>query len=176
MTKHNNLIGSNKNVLNNSTSRNTVSAHIYTQDNTDLQLTIIQGIPDNDPRILGPTKLESNMAGKSKRNTFACVRCHSLKQKCVPSDPNDIYRKPCIRCLKRKKKCTFDLAKRTRKRKARTPKYNHETLEQTSPIDSISSVNSNSIETSSVIQYSGNITPRGPFINTPITKNTTTMV
>ena len=76
--------------------------HMYTEHNIDLHTTIIQGIPDNDPRILGPTNLESNTKGKSKRNTFACVRCHSLKQKCVPSDPADIYRKPCVRCLNRK--------------------------------------------------------------------------
>lgn len=54
-----------------------------------------------------------------KRNSFACISCHSLKQKCVPSDFNDIYRKPCIRCLKNGKLCRFDLSKRTRKRKRR---------------------------------------------------------
>ena len=149
--------------------------HMYTEHNIDLHTTIIQGIPDNDPRILGPTNLESNTKGKSKRNTFACVRCHSLKQKCVPSDPADIYRKPCVRCLKGKKKCTFDLAKRTRKRRARTPIPVPDVGDRTSPIDSTSSVNSNSIESSSVVQYSATVQPREPDVNTPITNNMTAM-
>lgn len=79
--------------------------------------TVIQGVPPNDPRILGPVQMESSEDGKTKRNSFACVSCHSLKQKCVPSDPADIYRKPCQRCLKNGKLCKFDLAKRTRKRR-----------------------------------------------------------
>ncbi|KAK5780534.1 War1p PWA37_003165 [Arxiozyma heterogenica] len=145
--------------------------HIYTEDNTDLCTTVIQGILDDDPRILGPTNLKSNTKGKSKRNTFACVRCHSLKQKCVPSDPNDIYRKPCVRCLKREKKCTFDLAKRTRKRRARTPINVPDIGDRTSPIDSTSSVNSNSIESSSITQYSATTQSREPYMSTPITNS-----
>ncbi|QLL32437.1 hypothetical protein HG536_0C06060 [Torulaspora globosa] len=83
--------------------------------------TVIQGVPPNDPRILGPVQMESSEDGKTKRNSFACVSCHSLKQKCVPSDPADIYRKPCQRCLKNGKLCKFDLAKRTRKRRRGDP-------------------------------------------------------
>ncbi|QID87076.1 weak acid resistance [Saccharomyces pastorianus] len=82
--------------------------------------TIIEGCLDDDTRLMFPTKLETTENGKIKRNSFACVCCHSLKQKCVPSDANDIYRKPCQRCLKHKKVCKFDLAKRTRKRKHRS--------------------------------------------------------
>ncbi|KAF4004259.1 Weak acid resistance protein 1 [Saccharomyces cerevisiae] len=82
--------------------------------------TIIEGCSKDDPRLSYPTKLETTEKGKTKRNSFACVCCHSLKQKCEPSDVNDIYRKPCRRCLKHKKLCKFDLSKRTRKRKPRS--------------------------------------------------------
>lgn len=82
--------------------------------------TIIEGCSEDDPRLSYPTKLETTEKGKTKRNSFACVCCHSLKQKCEPSDANDIYRKPCRRCLKHKKLCKFDLSKRTRKRKPRS--------------------------------------------------------
>ncbi|SJM86710.1 related to Weak acid resistance protein 1 [Zygosaccharomyces bailii] len=81
--------------------------------------TLIKGASPNDSRILGPTQMETSEGGKLKRNSFACINCHSLKQKCVPSDFSDIYRKPCIRCLKNGKLCRFDLSKRTRKRKRR---------------------------------------------------------
>lgn len=80
---------------------------------------VIEGASPNDPRALGPTQLETNDGGQIKRNSFACVSCHSLKQKCVPSDPHDIYRKPCERCLRNFKLCKFDLSKRTRKRRRR---------------------------------------------------------
>ncbi|QLQ79957.1 hypothetical protein HG537_0C06060 [Torulaspora globosa] len=79
--------------------------------------TVILGVPANDPRMLVAVQMESSEDGKTKRNSFACVSCHSLKQKCVPSDPADIYRKPCQRCLKNGKLCKFDLSKRTRKRR-----------------------------------------------------------
>ncbi|EJS42512.1 war1p [Saccharomyces arboricola H-6] len=82
--------------------------------------TIIKGCSEDDPRLSYPTKLETTENGRNKRNSFACVCCHSLKQKCEPSDTNDIYRKPCQRCLKHKKLCKFDLSKRTRKRKPRS--------------------------------------------------------
>ncbi|GAV52632.1 hypothetical protein ZYGR_0AG06230 [Zygosaccharomyces rouxii] len=81
--------------------------------------TLIKGAAADDPRILEATQMETSEGGKLKRNSFACISCHSLKQKCVPSDINDIYRKPCIRCLKNGKLCRFDLSKRTRKRKRR---------------------------------------------------------
>lgn len=81
--------------------------------------TLIKGAAADDPRILEATQMETNEGGKLKRNSFACMSCHSLKQKCVPSDFNDIYRKPCIRCLKNGKLCKFDLSKRTRKRRRR---------------------------------------------------------
>lgn len=89
-------------------------------DHPDIDIrtsTVIQGVAPNDPRNLGPVQMESTEDGKLKRNSFACVSCHSLKQKCVPSNPQDIYRKPCLRCLKNGKLCKFDLAKRTRKRR-----------------------------------------------------------
>lgn len=90
-------------------------------DTSDMNLmtTIIKGAPPDDSRVVSPVSLEITVNGKNKRNTFACIRCHSLKQKCVPSDVHDIYRKPCVRCFKQKKKCTFDLSKRTRKRRKR---------------------------------------------------------
>ncbi|CCD24632.1 War1p NDAI_0D03180 [Naumovozyma dairenensis CBS 421] len=82
--------------------------------------TLIEGIDENDPRHSTPSKMETTENGKIKRNTFACVRCHSLKQKCVPSDTNDIYRRPCERCLRTGKLCKFDLSKRTRKRRLKS--------------------------------------------------------
>lgn len=87
-------------------------------DSADLLVTIIKGVQPDDARLTTPTKLENTLRGRSKRSTFACVGCHTLKQKCVPSDSNNIYLKPCQRCLRHKKKCTFDLSKRTRKRKS----------------------------------------------------------
>lgn len=83
--------------------------------------TIIMGLEKDDPRLHTSTKMEINSFknnGKLKRSTFACVRCHSLKQKCLPSDFDDIYRKPCQRCIKTKRLCKFDLSKRTRKRRS----------------------------------------------------------
>lgn len=86
-------------------------------------LTIITGVEKEDPRLGQPTKIEFNRDGNIKRNTFACVKCHDLKQKCRPSDVNDIYRNPCVRCLRNNDTCVFDLAKRKRKRRknARSP-------------------------------------------------------
>ncbi|CCK70663.1 War1p KNAG_0E04100 [Huiozyma naganishii CBS 8797] len=86
-------------------------------NDADHMKTIIEGTSIDDPRIFHPTTMEVGRGGKNKRNTFACVGCHSLKQKCVPSDFNDIYRKPCVRCFRQRKKCKFDLSKRTRKRR-----------------------------------------------------------
>lgn len=138
--------------------------HDYIKDNPDLSITIIEGIPPNDSRILGPTKLETNVAGKNKRNTFACVGCHSLKQKCVPSDPEDIYRKPCVRCTKQQKKCTFDLSKRTRKRKGRS-RPNSELIENTSSIDDISPTPSTSIVISPVAQSPGMLPQKRSYVD-----------
>ncbi|SCU78773.1 LADA_0A07514g1_1 [Lachancea dasiensis] len=81
---------------------------------------VIVGIPPGDPRLMQPIALDTSftgVAGKIKRNTFACTNCHSQKSKCVPSDVNDIYGKPCVRCTKRHKTCTFDLSRRTRRRR-----------------------------------------------------------
>lgn len=83
----------------------------------DSTITIITGVEANDIRLMVPTKIDTEEWIKRKRNTFACVSCHSSKQKCVPSDLNDIFLKPCQRCSKSNKTCKFDLAKRTRKRK-----------------------------------------------------------
>lgn len=77
----------------------------------------IIGVPPDDPRLHSPVSLSKNDSGKPKRNTFACTNCHSLKQKCVPSDINNIYGKPCQRCMKCNRTCKFDLSKRTRKKK-----------------------------------------------------------
>ncbi|CAB4257026.1 War1p [Maudiozyma barnettii] len=91
----------------------------------DLLRARIEGANPDDPRVQQPMKLEVTMEnGKLKRSSFACVGCHSLKQKCWPSDLDDIYRKPCQRCLRQKKICTFDLSKRTRKRQPRKSKNN----------------------------------------------------
>ena len=87
---------------------------------SDVTRTTILGVSADDLRLLGPTKMDLiSDSGKTKRTSFACVNCHSLKQKCVPSDFFDIYRKPCRRCLRQGKKCTFDLSKRTRKRRSK---------------------------------------------------------
>lgn len=77
----------------------------------------IVGVPLDDPRFTIPISQEIYANGKVKRNTFACTNCHSVKQKCIPSDKLDIYRKACKRCLKLDKSCKFDLSKRTRKKK-----------------------------------------------------------
>ncbi|SCU80935.1 LANO_0B01552g1_1 [Lachancea nothofagi CBS 11611] len=77
---------------------------------------VIVGVQPDDPRLTHPTALEG-IQGKTKRNTFACTNCHSQKSKCVPSDVSDIYGKPCRRCAKRHKACTFDLSRRTRRRR-----------------------------------------------------------
>ena len=90
---------------------------------SNLMKTRIRGAFPDDPRLTKPMKLEvTRENGKLKRSSFACVGCHSLKQKCWPSDLDDIYRKPCQRCLRQKKICTFDLSKRTRKRQSRKNK------------------------------------------------------
>lgn len=110
--------------------------------NEDILRTIIKGASPNDPRFSGPVKLEvTNENGKLKRSSFACVGCHSLKQKCWPSDLYDIYRKPCQRCLRQKKVCTFDLSKRTRKRKCRNTnnKFESVTGDESSPKSGIKS-------------------------------------
>ncbi|CUS20159.1 LAQU0S01e00298g1_1 [Lachancea quebecensis] len=85
----------------------------------ELPRAVIVGVPLGDPRLSQPTALEAapTGVGKPKRNTFACTNCHSQKSKCVPSDVNDIYRKPCVRCHKRGKLCKFDLSRRTRRRR-----------------------------------------------------------
>ncbi|KAL3232569.1 hypothetical protein RNJ44_04485 [Nakaseomyces bracarensis] len=83
-------------------------------------LTVITGVEKEDPRLDQPTKIEVNSDGSIKRNTFACVKCHDLKQKCRPSDMNDIYRHPCVRCLRNNDTCIFDLSKRKRKRRKGT--------------------------------------------------------
>lgn len=79
---------------------------------------VIVGVAATDLRLSQPTPLDSptTSAGRPKRNTFACTNCHAQKSKCVPSDVLDIYRKPCVRCRKRNKLCTFDLSRRTRRR------------------------------------------------------------
>ncbi|CCF59809.1 hypothetical protein KAFR_0I00280 [Kazachstania africana CBS 2517] len=96
----------------------TVPSSTFNEDGSNaLSKTVIEGVPSDDPRMREPTKLETKKDGKTKRHAFACVRCHSLKQKCVPSDSNDIYRKPCQRCLRQKIVCKFDLSKRIRKKR-----------------------------------------------------------
>lgn len=78
---------------------------------------VLLGIPDDDLRHVTPMSKEVRADGKTKRSTFACITCHSMKQRCNPSYPNDIYRHPCIRCAKLNKICQFDLSKRRRKKK-----------------------------------------------------------
>ncbi|SCV01106.1 LAMI_0G09362g1_1 [Lachancea mirantina] len=78
---------------------------------------LVIGVPLDDPRVREPTTLDMCTSGKQKRNTFACTNCHAQKAKCVPLDPRDIYGKACVRCAKRNKLCTFDLSRRTRRRK-----------------------------------------------------------
>lgn len=79
--------------------------------------TIIVGIPADDPRHHTPISQEIGSNGKPKRNTFACTSCHAVKQRCIPTDMGDIYRKPCSRCVKLRKPCEFDLSKRTRRKR-----------------------------------------------------------
>lgn len=79
--------------------------------------TVIRGVEANDFRLHNAVNMESAFTGKARRNNFACVSCHALKRKCVPSYPKDIYRYPCVGCSRTKRVCVFDLSKRTRKRK-----------------------------------------------------------
>ena len=78
---------------------------------------VLLGIAADDSRHFTPMSKETNADGKVKRSTFACISCHSMKQKCNPTDPTDIYRHPCIRCAKLNKICQFDLSKRRRRKK-----------------------------------------------------------
>ncbi|SMN18745.1 similar to Saccharomyces cerevisiae YML076C WAR1 Homodimeric Zn2Cys6 zinc finger transcription factor [Maudiozyma saulgeensis] len=120
---------------------------------SDLLVARIEGASPDDPRILQPMKLEvTRENGKLKRSSFACVGCHSLKQKCWPSDLDDIYRKPCQRCLRQKKICTFDLSKRTRKRQPRKSKKNENSSPNDLPSDSLSNKQSDSSSSSPVTQ------------------------
>ncbi|CEP63530.1 War1p LALA0_S08e04588g [Lachancea lanzarotensis] len=82
--------------------------------------TSILGVSPDDPRLSCPVALDevqTGAPGKNKRNTFACINCHTQKAKCVPSDVKDIYGKSCVRCARRNKHCTFDLSRRTRRRR-----------------------------------------------------------
>ena len=122
---------------------------------SNLLKTRIQGAPLNDPRLTKPMKLEvTRENGKLKRSSFACVGCHSLKQKCWPSDLDDIYRKPCQRCLRQKKICTFDLSKRTRKRQSRKNKDTMDPNSDTTNISDPSSDKKSDISSSSPLAYS----------------------
>ncbi|CDO92219.1 unnamed protein product [Kluyveromyces dobzhanskii CBS 2104] len=78
---------------------------------------VLLGIAADDSRHTAPMSKEMNADGKAKRSTFACISCHSMKQKCNPTDKDDIYRHPCIRCAKLNKTCQFDLSKRRRRKK-----------------------------------------------------------
>ncbi|CCE61712.1 hypothetical protein TPHA_0B00410 [Tetrapisispora phaffii CBS 4417] len=98
-------------------------------------LTNISGVDSDDVRLLKPTAIDPDLWQKRKRNTVACITCHSSKQKCVPSDLNNIFWKPCIRCLKSKRQCTFDLSKRTRNR--RTPKSSSHSSPSSQSISSV---------------------------------------
>lgn len=78
---------------------------------------ILLGIADDDPRHTTPMSRETKPDGSTKRNTFACINCHSMKQRCIPLYEDDIYRHPCVRCSKLNKICQFDLSKRRRKKR-----------------------------------------------------------
>lgn len=54
--------------------------------------------------------------GKLKRRAVACKACHSLKVKCIPSDPENPS-SPCVRCLKSKKHCDIDVPQGKKKKK-----------------------------------------------------------
>ncbi|KAG0666180.1 hypothetical protein C6P45_000282 [Maudiozyma exigua] len=139
----------------------------------DLLKTRIEGAPPGDPRLTKPMKLEvTRENGKLKRSSFACVGCHSLKQKCWPSDLDDIYRKPCQRCLRQKKICTFDLSKRTRKRQSRKNKDGMDPNNDTTNTSNLSSDKKSDIAYSSPLTYNTmankSINPNSPISNDSI--------
>ncbi|CCE61831.1 hypothetical protein TPHA_0B01585 [Tetrapisispora phaffii CBS 4417] len=94
-----------------------MSLHSTKADDLEYSKASIVGVPENDPRLNSAVHIDSRLSSKSKRSAFACVRCHRLKQKCLPSDLADIYRKPCSKCKRMRLKCVFDLTKRKRNRK-----------------------------------------------------------
>lgn len=51
-----------------------------------------------------------------RRRAVACRLCHTLKVKCIPSDPNDLA-SACVRCLKGNKVCEIDIPVSRKKRK-----------------------------------------------------------
>lgn len=58
----------------------------------------------------------SNTTAKPRRRAVACKSCHSLKVKCIPSDPNDLT-SPCVRCIKTRRVCEIDTNHTRKKRK-----------------------------------------------------------
>ena len=53
-------------------------------------------------------------AGETKRRMLACKRCHTLKVKCVPTDPT-VESSPCIRCTKKNVHCDYNSISKKRK-------------------------------------------------------------
>ncbi|CCH45936.1 hypothetical protein BN7_5523 [Wickerhamomyces ciferrii] len=52
----------------------------------------------------------------NRRRAAACKSCHTLKVKCIPSDPNDLS-SPCVRCIKTKRKCEIESNQNRKKKK-----------------------------------------------------------
>lgn len=52
----------------------------------------------------------------SRRRAVACKSCHTLKVKCIPSDPDDLS-SPCVRCIKTRRVCEIDTNYSRKKRK-----------------------------------------------------------
>lgn len=68
---------------------------------------------------------ESPAKVPSRRRAVACKSCHTLKVKCIPSDPNDLS-SPCVRCIKTKRICEIDVNHTRKKRKQPPQQADHE--------------------------------------------------
>ncbi len=71
------------------------------------------------PTTSASTTKKDNGASKpapSRRRAVACKSCHTLKVKCIPSDPDDLS-SPCVRCIKTRRVCEIDTNYSRKKRK-----------------------------------------------------------
>jgi hypothetical protein len=68
--------------------------------------------PNNEPQMISIQQTSST--DLPKRRMIACKRCHSLKVKCVPIDPNVEFGS-CKRCFKKKMACEYKIATKRKK-------------------------------------------------------------
>ncbi|KAH3900031.1 uncharacterized protein SCODWIG_00555 [Saccharomycodes ludwigii] len=101
---------------------------------------------------------------KPNRRSIACVNCHKLKVRCLPSldsniSVNDGSIAPCIRCLKANKVCVYDTSQKNKKRKRRT-KAEIEASKKQPRLNVLTTANEKGIEdqrSNSLVKYNSNI-------------------